>query len=625
VASTIKNLMLQQKFLIVLTSLIVMLALACVPPGETNDQEISIDLSDPIIQSIYDLQDRRNYLLTILHQKYDRPRPMRWVRLEMKQQKMFWWLHLQSKTHRILIQAYEVPYLKQLVSVDQLLLGQVRSIYRFAQRGLTDKLGADLMLRRLTDKRVPNTTRRVAGQYVSRFSPDISDYKSRLTEMLGSEKDPEIRMSVATALSKSGDATILPNLLSTLKNDQDYRVQCNILRHLDKYDYYNYRDSILSLIETPNQHVANTAIQLLTATANRRDAGELLNRAKGIAAPRKKGLLLGAALNCVPSNYINTRKIINKEIIDNLSTINGSYDKIPYINALALDPLNYDVFKSVGLNSSEAPVQTAAIAAVPSLLSNIRTLRVYRRPGALNLFKKKVITDLLEVVGTGDVGALAGIASVMRDESLSLRPLVDTIRPFREALDQLELPGDIETANELRNTIAFLQDTTTSNLQMDYNHPIDWTQLDNLSDSSHAVIITTRGQIELKLYTSSAPGSIANFVKLANDNYYDGKSIHRVVPNFVMQGGCPRGDGYGGLGYTIRSDVSQHYYDEAGYIGMASAGADTEGTQWFITHSATPHLDGRYTIFGKVTSGLDVVQQIQVGDIIQDVRILKFR
>ena len=124
--------------------------------------------------------------------------------------------------------------------------------------------------------------------------------------------------------------------------------------------------------------------------------------------------------------------------------------------------------------------------------------------------------------------------------------------------------------------------------------------------------------------TSHAPGSVSNFVALSESNYYKGKYFHRVVPNFVVQSGCSRGDGYGGLDYTIRTELGPKYYDSPGYIGMASAGSDTEGTQWFITHSATPHLDGRYTIFGKVMEGMEVVHSIEVGDVIQDVRIMKY-
>ena len=89
----------------------------------------------------------------------------------------------------------------------------------------------------------------------------------------------------------------------------------------------------------------------------------------------------------------------------------------------------------------------------------------------------------------------------------------------------------------------------------------------------------------------------------------------------MIQGGCPRGDGFGGLDYTIRSELPTSHYDQEGYIGMASAGRHTEGTQFFITHSPTPHLDGNYTLFGKVIDGMDVVHNIMVGDSIQNVTV----
>ena len=138
-------------------------------------------------------------------------------------------------------------------------------------------------------------------------------------------------------------------------------------------------------------------------------------------------------------------------------------------------------------------------------------------------------------------------------------------------------------------------------------------------------IETKKGDIVVELFPLDAPGSSLNFYNLVKDKFYDGLVFHRMVPNFVIQAGCPRGDGYGGLDYSIRSEFGQLYYDGPGYLGMASAGPDTEGTQWFITHSSTPHLDGSYTIFGKVTQGMDVVHNIHVGDNIETIKILNLQ
>ena len=119
-----------------------------------------------------------------------------------------------------------------------------------------------------------------------------------------------------------------------------------------------------------------------------------------------------------------------------------------------------------------------------------------------------------------------------------------------------------------------------------------------------------------------APGSVCNFVKLAGADFFNGKFFHRVVPGFVVQGGCPRGDGYGAQDFTIRTETPTNTgFDDAGWVGMASAGKDTEGTQWFITTAAAPHLDSRYTIFARITKGFEVLQKLEVGDKMTSVKV----
>jgi peptidyl-prolyl cis-trans isomerase B (cyclophilin B) len=140
---------------------------------------------------------------------------------------------------------------------------------------------------------------------------------------------------------------------------------------------------------------------------------------------------------------------------------------------------------------------------------------------------------------------------------------------------------------------------------------------------STATIETDKGTIELELFDADAPGTVQNFVKLIGEGFYDGLSFHRVVPNFVIQGGCPNTregasgvPGTGGPGYQIPCETKNNpqKHDGPGVLSMAHAGPNTGGSQFFITLSATPHLDGVHTVFGKVTAGMDVVNAIQQGD-----------
>ncbi len=138
--------------------------------------------------------------------------------------------------------------------------------------------------------------------------------------------------------------------------------------------------------------------------------------------------------------------------------------------------------------------------------------------------------------------------------------------------------------------------------------------------SPQAYIETAKGTIQIELAVLDAPRAVANFVALVRKNYFRGVQLHRVVPDFVIQDGDPRGDGEGGPGYTIRDEINQRPYLR-GTVGMALDWADTGGSQFFITHSPAPHLDGRYTAFGQVVSGMDVVDRLQQWDTIERIRV----
>ncbi|KKK37820.1 peptidylprolyl isomerase [Mesobacillus campisalis] len=127
-------------------------------------------------------------------------------------------------------------------------------------------------------------------------------------------------------------------------------------------------------------------------------------------------------------------------------------------------------------------------------------------------------------------------------------------------------------------------------------------------------------KIEFELYPNEAPGTVANFEKLANEGFYNGLNFHRVIPGFVSQGGCPHGTGTGGPGYTIKCETEGNpHKHEAGALSMAHAGKDTGGSQFFIVHDPQPHLNGVHTVFGKVTSGLEAAKAMRNGDVMEKV------
>lgn len=143
---------------------------------------------------------------------------------------------------------------------------------------------------------------------------------------------------------------------------------------------------------------------------------------------------------------------------------------------------------------------------------------------------------------------------------------------------------------------------------------------------SKGEIHTSKGVMKVDFYDAEVPGTVKNFASLANKGFYDGLTFHRVIPNFMVQGGCPKGTGSGGPGYHIKCETSaDKQFHDRGVLSMAHAGPNTGGSQFFICHSRdnTSHLDGKHTCFGKVTDGLEIIDSLKQGDSIEKIIILK--
>jgi len=193
----------------------------------------------------------------------------------------------------------------------------------------------------------------------------------------------------------------------------------------------------------------------------------------------------------------------------------------------------------------------------------------------------------------------------------------DAIKAALDSLDYLVRRRAVAVlkANGLGDFSARIGTVKTRNTDADYRRALART-----GKKVQAAVTTSRGSFTMELLPSDAPLTVDNFVQLARRNYFNGITIHRVVPNFVIQDGDPRGDGNGGPGYQIRYEINQVLYDRA-VLGMALSGKDTGGSQWFVTHAPQPHLDGGYTVFGRVIAGMEVVDKISRGDVVKSIAI----
>ena len=505
-----------------------------------------------------------------------------------------------------------------------LLMGQALGIYRYALRGKVNPNGTSQMINILDNTEVPSDVKFIAASYLARAKTGQLEVEQiqKLIRRVNNTDDYRVRMMLVLTLGKSKSPIAKDELMTLYSREPDFRVRINIIRALSNFNYAEVQRIPFEAIHDSNPQVAKAATSFLINNGEGRDGTVYWRLAANAKSILVKMYLLKAADKHVSPVYAEANTNINYQIKSIFKdTTQSIQTRIAAISALAEYNWNFRYIHRNGVSDKAAPIRTATMEAIGQILKDPKFDRKFGEGRTSS--KREMSVYISEAINGGDPAMKAVAAGILADSTLALKTFYPNSSFLHVAKKGLKLPEEMETLYALEDAIQAFDGILPKKEKPVFNHGIDWARFNKLeAENVKARIETKKGDIVLDLYPLKAPGSCINFIKLAEQGFYDGKNVHRMVPNFVIQGGCPRGDGYGSLDYSIRSEVPNQYYHDEGYLGMASAGPDTEGVQWFITHAATPHLDGRYTIFGKVVQGMQVVHSIDVGDVIKTVKIL---
>ena len=528
----------------------------------------------------------------------------------------------------------------------------VMSIARFAIRGVTAHEATEYVISLVK----PADRARWEAVYALQRIGDKPETRAEAEDLaqLFKHDDPLVRLNLATLLGKVKDErSSLEPLLKLAEFDGDWRVRVNALKALGNFNL-DGKDEVLAMFRrsffSGNTYVALTALTSLGGsgihlTDSTAAGNELLAALKRIAVNENNGYVWQ----------------VQAEAATALAKLQGP-GALPLIRTTDFPQhlLQAQLLIAMGLTGAHE----AASALTRSLKDDDRVLERSALEGLQELCRKNVrdkalvnatYEAALDALEQSDVAIVTTAASLLGD-SLFLRTA--SVDPLLNKLSSLRVPDDVEAIQEIASTLGKLKDPrAVGGLEDQLSAPdysvalaaanalkvitgkdykarllssyeplytdFDFKYLRALPETVHVKIETIKGDILCDLYKDASPFTVMSLLKLAEHRgFYRGLPFHRVVPNFVIQGGDPRGDGWGGPGYSLRSEFSTLRY-ETGTIGIASAGKDTEGSQFFITQSPQPHLDGRYTIIGRVTSGMNVVDKILVDDHIYDVKVVQ--
>ncbi len=555
---------------------------------------------------------------------------------------------------------------------DFLASEQALAVARFAMRGIKNERSIWFCFD-LTKKKNPEV-RWKALFALWRTAPhgliDIEIAK-REEDLAGLMRDPsaDVRMNLATLLGRTNSSYARDLLLSFVQADRKqphWQVEVPLVRSLGSLATSNPElvEGITEYLISPNDHVKIAALQTLSGLGRQtidasgdttRLLGALIELAKtkNPSAELTRGEAFVALAKLYPSEF--PRRV---SYADQNLTVR---ERTKVIEALSYVPSGRGL--SIMFQALDDPNVRIAMSAwdfirrllTPPTLARIRSGDQEWGDARGTLYRKT-----LNALSRHDMAITHLVSNALADtvffNVFKGTAYSDTlILGLRDAYDKLSSPDDVEAMqatviamgrigdprfvpalekglNDPDRTVALGAAGALNQItKKDYSSRIpqsskpihtdyDWQTLESVSPASRAVVKTGKGIIIVQLLKDEAPFTVLNFVKLVRKGFYNGLLFHRVVPNFVIQGGDPRGDGWGGPGFAMRSEYSLARFTRGG-VGIASACKDTEGCQFFITHLPTPHLDGRFTVFARVVEGQEVADRIQVGDSIERITL----
>ncbi|MFT4686478.1 MAG: cyclophilin family peptidyl-prolyl cis-trans isomerase/HEAT repeat protein [Neolewinella sp.] len=507
------------------------------------------------------------------------------------------------------------------ISDTLLVAGQAWSLYYFARREIQSPAGDQRMLDLIQDNSAPIEARRPAAFFLQRFKVTADSATNRgLRELLRTNTDPDILMGVVRTIGRQEEPAGRVALLRALRRQTDWRVRTEIIRALSAFDYASVREPIVGSLKDDHPLVRRTAAEFLRDNGLDTDATFYRQLARDSTQNDVRYVLYAAAQRHLPLYFADYRGFLNYDLQQAYAKTTNAYQLADILSALAEYPWNYrNVYELY--QKTDKPAVRSAVAEALRTISNREDFNVFFKKSS-----RRVRYDLSvyfrEMIYSTEVGPAYAAASALQDQADVYRPFYTELDWMNTALLGFQLPRDIEGYRAVDGARAALAGEQAP-MPFVADGPaktIDWNIIG--TDAGQEVSIRLPGgRVVLRLWPDMAPATVSSFLELVKAGYYNGKVFHRVVPNFVAQGGGPLGDGYGSEEFRLRTETPGARWDRPGLIGMASAGKDTEGVQFFITHRAAPHLDGGYTIFGEVVEGQKVLDGVTIGTVIERVEL----
>lgn len=482
-------------------------------------------------------------------------------------------------------------------------LGYVWCLYRMAARRVVNESLMRRMLAYLDPAFSSNIRIPAAACFAVSDSINLSPVVSELSKILGKEYDTEVKLNLIDAIVavKSRDlfSVIEPGL-----HDMNWTIRNRVIRGLTVLSWPEAKEKIGAALNDEN--INNRVAAAITL---KQFGIESVKCAKEKITSTQDDEVIKILSDIAARNVYDSA--FKAELRFRFDTARSPYLKAGYLEILGRSFSNYGLLKTLVLNDDSPIIRsTAAIALVR--LNSLRSFPVDKRHEFFNLYKRGIQTN--------DVALIKIFCQSLTDPYLNYKSLHEDIEFLKAAREKFIKENNTEVAQPIENAVAFFEGHTPKKLPKHFK-PVDWRSVLNIPEKQRIKIETTRGTIVAELSSKDAPETVSRFFALMDEGYFKDQYINDVTSDLLIYFGCSRGDGWSAAGYYMHSELTVNNF-WPGVLGVASSGRDTETTHFFITQIPIFYLDGRYTTFGRIKSGMDVLANLRRGDKIIDITIL---
>ncbi len=498
-----------------------------------------------------------------------------------------------------------------------LLEGQGRAFFYFAKNGFISNQLIDRAIQVVSNANISQDAKVPFSYFLSVLNTDLSAYFNDINTDIKSNSNVYLLSNLVLSL-KNVNSTESMNLLKNIVNDDfDYRVKISAIKALSNFGYNDVKNTMFEAVKSTNSGIAKTAAEFFLKKGNKQDAQKYFDVSKQIVLWQARTTMISAALQ-----YSSNKAGIVNSVISGYNAVENRYEKAALLYALSAVPSQYKFVKNEAFSADDYVISQAGIKSLYSmrLNPNFDAVATKEKQNGIDLYAEfKLIFK--EAITMPNVSMVYYAAKIFNNQNLQMIDDYENSYFLTQAASSLKLPADYIAYNELCKAISLYGNQSCKDNPQIKPAVIDWVFANSIKSEQRVVVKTNKGDFEMTLDVNSAPLTVATFLQLVKNGYYNDTYFFKNVAGKAIVTGGKRGDGEMTSNISTIKEINTKNFKD-GSVAMRNIFGDYQSVNWFVATAPVISYDNNFTIFAEISKGLDIVHKLEIGDKIIEINIL---